>query len=317
VDEAVSVGAEVSSTSSVEELVRALEGRRNELLGTFEKVSDVYPQRFIERVYDRRIESALREASGLPPFVTESGFPTYLLPQVEENLDRWRQSVVSLAWSGSGTGLTAVSGVIIGENTIVAEANGISTQLGTVGTESAPLPSMVNVTFLDGTTAQAVPQGIVRVGYDYWAVMESAQELPFPPLPIDANANLAIGEPVVAIGHPGTVGRWVGTLGVVEESYLIVDPEDPEAVIPTITSTNPYWLGMQGGALVTPDGELVALVVYAFLREGMTTGGPGGTAPSPVPDFLFPESPYISQDLVMQSVDIGAVIEALEVNGYF
>jgi hypothetical protein len=314
--EAAGVGVDLDPDATSEELVSALLDRRAELLGKYDNANDVYPERFLERIFDRRIESALRESRGLPSFVTESGFPSYMVPEVAAGVERWRESIVSLAWEAPGSALEGVTGVIVASDTIIAEANGISTSQSFVRSENAPLPSIVRVTLINGETIEAQPQGIVRTGYEYFAVLKTDEPLPFSPLPIAEGVSFTPGDALVTIGHPSTVGRWVATLGIVEEVWSYQDPEDSEVSIPGISITNPYWIGMQGSVVVSPEGELVAFLLSAYLRQGMTSGGPAGIAPTPVGDFLFPSSPYISQNLVSQAYRVDAVIDVLEREGY-
>lgn len=315
-DRLENVGVREPEEKDLEQVIGSLSEVKDELLGEFDSVVEIYPRANIENVYERRLESALRDERGLPPFVTESGFPNYLIPEVEGALLEWLPTVVSISWSESDYALEGVSGVAVSSDLILADAEALTLELGSVSSENARMPQEVSVELFDGTEVIGSPETIVRTGSAYWAVIQIDSAAVLKPRPLGSQAVIEIGDPFVAIGHPDTVGRWSTSVGIAELVFSRFDPEGTDKMIPSLDLSNPYYLGMQGGAVLNPVGELVGLIQYGFARADTTIGGPGGVAPSPASDYLFPASPFISQGLAMTVVRIEPIIDALVEKGY-
>lgn len=120
------------------------------------------------------------------------------------------------------------------------------------------------------------------------------------PLPMAAVSDLAVGQPLVQVGHPGEVGYWITSMGrfVSERQSFTSDGDEYTG----LNSVVPGRQGVSGSPVLTLDGEVV----------GMTWGGgpfgnrdPGEAAPV-APDYVF-DSPIGSY--VMSNHDGSDVLE--------
>ncbi|WP_135302918.1 S1C family serine protease [Haloarcula amylovorans] len=116
-------------------------------------------------------------------------------------------------------------------------------------------PSMSVETF-DETTGTAE-----RIGYyddmrPDLALLET--DVSVPTLSLGDSSDLEYGDPLITVGHPGRLGKWLITLGRFYQRPRGID---------WLLSTVPVQQGNSGGPLLTLDGDVVGVV------SGSTTGG--------------------------------------------
>ncbi|WP_245835289.1 S1 family peptidase [Natronolimnobius baerhuensis] len=178
---------------------------------------------------DKQIEELHREDS-------ISEFSTDIIERAETMARDARNATVTVGGEGGsgGTGwiLDANKGYVVTNSHVVIDNNSFSIQ-----------------TF-DGDSSSAT-----RIGYYEDMIpdvallqmdLEGIQELP-----IGDRSNLTKDDPLVTIGHPGTIGNWIMTLGRHKEYDEVFD---------TLYSTVPTSRGNSGGPLLTLEGNVVGVV---------------------------------------------------------
>ena len=115
------------------------------------------------------------------------------------------------------------------------------------------------------------------------ALLRADGELPAA-LPTGSAADVERGQPLVQVGHPGSVGNWVVSLGRFSGRTGVFGSGD------TLRSTVPTARGNSGSPLVTLDGDVVGVTFASTTRTSRIPG----TAPEPsdptVRESFDPES---------------------------
>jgi len=81
-----------------------------------------------------------------------------------------------------------------------------------------------------------------------------------PPLPTGDSATLEAGDPLLAIGHPGSFGNWVITLG----AYKGRNPSTETELLTDVPSIQ----GSSGAPTLTLDGSVVGMVKAGAQQDG-------------------------------------------------
>ena len=205
-----------------------------------------------------------------------SAFTGEVLDRAEGMAHEARRSVVKIrSGSAGGTGWILEDGSVVTNSHVVAR--GSSFDLETFGGETASTTRV-------GHHRDLVPDV---------ALLETDLDGP-DPLPTTDRSDLERGDPLVTIGHPGTVGDWVITIGR-HERY--------EPGIDWLLSTVPVSQGNSGGPLLTLDGAVVGVV------SGEATRSDGSSAYSKS-DEVFEEMP--SGESLTTSVPTGTLLESVE-----
>ncbi|MDG3014803.1 S1C family serine protease [Speluncibacter jeojiensis] len=173
------------------------------------------------------------------------------------------------------------SGIILSKDGLILTNNHVAT-----AESNGPVKMMV--TFSDGSTAPAK-----LVGADPTsdiAVIKADGRDNLSPIALGSSSNLAVGQPVVAVGSPlglaGTVtsgivsalNRPVATSGESGDQNTVIDAIQTDAAI------NP---GNSGGALVNMNGELIGMNT-AIATLGGSAGMGGGQSGSIGLGFAIP-----------------------------
>ena len=115
------------------------------------------------------------------------------------------------------------------------------------------------------------------------ALLRSDGDLPAA-LPTGSAADVERGQPLVQVGHPGSVGNWVVSLGRFSGRTGVFGTGD------TLRSTVPTARGNSGSPLVTLDGEVVGVTFASTTRTSRLPGAaPEPSAPA-VRESFEPES---------------------------
>lgn len=106
-----------------------------------------------------------------------------------------------------------------------------------------------------------------RIGYHQDMIPDIAlmkTEIDTPdPLPVKTNASISKGDPVLMVGHPGSVGDWVISLGRYD-SY--------QPGINWVLSDIPTKQGNSGSPLLTLDGDVIACVSGETTMNNKSSG---------------------------------------------
>lgn len=167
-------------------------------------------------------------------------FSTETLDRAQSMAREARHAVVKVSTRGSGTGWV-----------LDGERGHIVTNAHVVGKSE-----FATIETFDGGTAEATVVGAERDLIPDLALLETDFEGP-PSLPTGDGTALARGDPLVAIGHPGTVGDWITTIGRFEATTN-----------EWILSTTPTSQGNSGGPLLTLEGTVVGVVSGSTTRRG-------------------------------------------------
>jgi len=162
--------------------------------------------------------------------------------------EKARESVVLIelqtptGWS-TGTGWLVGSGLVVTNSHVMADWNrATAAQAWSLGGDRSPVRLLGRVETLEPDVA----------------LLGSAIDAP--PLPTGDSDTLEAGDPLVAIGHPGSYGNWVITLGAYAgrrgstETELLTD-------VPSIQ-------GSSGAPTLTLDGTVVGMVKAGARQEG-------------------------------------------------
>jgi serine protease DegQ len=124
----------------------------------------------------------------------------------------------------------------------------------------------IDVTLSDGRSASATVVG-TDVDSDLALLKVSLDNLPV--IPFGDIRNVAVGDPVLAIGNPFNVGETVtsGIVSALDRNQLGLSTI--ENFIQTDAAINP---GNSGGALVDAEGRLVGINTAIFSRSGGSMG---------------------------------------------
>lgn len=143
-----------------------------------------------------------------------------------------RESVVTLRGERTlGTGWAVGDGEIVTNSHVVADAATLSLE-----------------TF-DGRTGTAERVGYYEELMPDVALLET--DLSVSALPLGSLDDVARGDPLITVGHPGSVGTWIISLG---RHLSVREPFD------WVLSTVPTDRGNSGGPLVTLDGNVVGVI---------------------------------------------------------
>ena len=100
------------------------------------------------------------------------------------------------------------------------------------------------------------------------------------PAPIDAEIFqisrelVEVGEPVVAVGHPGLIGNWVTLAGVVAHVTTEYSGYELSRKYRAVETTLPTSPGSSGSAITRLDGVVVAINSKSEYSEDLLTGKP-------------------------------------------
>jgi S1-C subfamily serine protease len=255
----------------------------------------------------------------------ESGFPIERKEAVLALAEGLRSSIVTVQ-SGGGMG----TGFVIGNDLIVTNEHVISGE-GT-GYRSGVISGIIVKTF-GGENFNAE-----MLGYDkVWdvALLRTDAPLGVPVLTLGDSKKLQYGNPLFAIGHPGQMGNWALTAGVLVQSETIVnipsrknydaDIEfevalaaqqkllEPQATkykegdpgTKTIVQTTvPGMIGSSGSPIFNVNGEVIALLWGATGIEIGTDMDPNsgiGSFKDPMPHIMHSVPVRVSREWTVGS----------------
>ena len=193
-----------------------------------------------------------------------------------------RKSVVVLetpleSGSSSGTGWFLENGLIITNEHVVANAEGVITGYT-----------------LDGDTFSAQ---VINSSVEHDIALLRTDYTNAPPLPVGSSKELTPGQPLVQVGHPGGFGNWVISLG----GFVSMEGEAFRGDVPGVP-------GVSGSPILTLDGKVVGLTNGSTPAEPSEANLAGpGTPPSNSEvalsfSMLAQYSTHITIDIVLQKV---------------
>ena len=103
-------------------------------------------------------------------------------------------------------------------------------------------------------------------------------------LPTGSAADVERGQPLVQVGHPGSVGNWVVSLGRFSGRTGVFGSGD------TLRSTVPTAQGNSGSPLVTLDGDVVGTTFASTTRTSRLPGAAPEPSDPAVRESFSPES---------------------------
>lgn len=166
--------------------------------------------------------------------VTESGFPTELIGEVQAHFDSVSRSTVKVEGeNGHGTAWVLDSLHVVTNWHVVTP---FSDQ------QRIPLRTY------DGDLLYGAV--ISTEEWDDIAVIRLAEPTSVTPLPL-ASTPVSVNDPVFFVGHPGSMGDWIIGVGTVS------DAECPPNFVCTTLPADP---GASGSAMLNLRGEVVALI---------------------------------------------------------
>jgi len=151
--------------------------------------------------------------------------------------------------------------------------------------------NQIEVVLTDGRRLKARLVGTAP-GMDLAALAVEVPASDVTPLSFSDSDSLAIGQKVLAVGHPLALHNTL-TVGVVSSTRRTLDylsPELEDSLIQTDTAINP---GNSGGPLLNSKGEVVGIVT-AILGDAQNIGFaiPANFARRVIPDLLRMGHPY-------------------------
>ncbi len=105
---------------------------------------------------------------------------------------------------------------------------------------------------------------VVNPKYDLALVQIIDPPKDLPVLPLSDLSNVGIGEPTVAIGHPGGGASWTLTTGKISASWKDYNERSGWDVFQTETALNP---GNSGGPLIDGSGAVIGINTF-IVRQG-------------------------------------------------
>jgi len=182
---------------------------------------------------------------------TVSGFPEDKLDAAYELAAKMRGSVVQVFDEGGlGTGFLVAPNVIATNDHVI----------------SSMIETEIYVRTIDGEVMIGE-----LIGTDWYGDVAFVRL----PAPIDAEIFqisrelVEVGEPVVAVGHPGLIGNWVTLAGVVAHVTTEYSGYELSRKYRAVETTLPTSPGSSGSAITRLDGVVVAI-------HSRKSGGPGG-----------------------------------------
>lgn len=211
----------------------------------------------------------------------ESEFSAEIVEQAREVGLQARKSVVVLEvplefGSSGGTGWFLENGLIITNEHVVANAEGVITGYT-----------------LDGDTFSAQ---VINSSVDHDIAVLRTDYTNAPPLPVGSSKELTPGQPLVQVGHPGGFGNWVISLG----GFVSMEGEAFRGDVPGMS-------GVSGSPILTLDGKVVGLTNGSTPAEPPEEYRGPGTPPSNSEVYqsismLAQYSTHITIDIVLQKV---------------
>ena len=230
--------------------------------GTAASAYTPFPERWLSRV-DALPGATSETATDRPQPPPDSSFDDAARERAREVGRRTREGVVYLQLR-SGTGFYVGTGwVLDGEHVVT---NGHVVEQGS---------ELTCYTF-DGDTLSVDVVGTSR--RPDVALLRTTDDLPAA-LPTAGATDLDDDQPLVQVGHPGTVGNWVISLGRFAGRTGVFGTGD------TLRSTVPTARGNSGSPLVTFDGDVVGTTFASTTRMSRFPG----TAPEPSDDGVHEE----------------------------
>ncbi len=191
------------------------------------------------------------------------------------------------------------SGQSSGTETVTTSASGvIMSKDGYIVTNYHVIPSVTapNTAIFAQSRDGKVYQAFV-VGYDRRtdiAVLK-IEAHGLPPIPLDLNAEVQVGDVVLAIGNPNNLGQTV-THGIVSAtartgSGLLTREQMNirEGLQDLIQTDAPINQGNSGGALVNTQGDLIGINTASFNNLRYGTYGIGFAVPAPLAVYVMDE----------------------------
>lgn len=204
-------------------------------------------------------------------------FPTDVFERAESTAKAARAAVVTLSGErgGGGTGwvIDADRGRIVTNSHVVAESASLSVETFGGETGDAARVGYYEDLIPDVALVETDPDGLEE-------------------LPLGDESDLERGDPLLTVGHPGSVGEWIMSIGR-HESY--------EPGIDWLLSTVPTSQGNSGGPLLTVDGDVVGVV------SGSTSGSNEDYSKS---ETLYTELP--SSEELTTSVPAATLVEPVD-----
>ncbi len=108
-------------------------------------------------------------------------------------------------------------------------------------------------------------------------------------LPIGVSTDLQLGQPLLNVGHPGTVGYWVTALGT-SLQHETVSSVGSFVEVGKLTSSVPGLPGVSGSPLLNLEGRVVGLVYGGESRKDRAPDEAPSPSASEVREYVIPNS---------------------------
>lgn len=205
----------------------------------------------------------------------EHGFEDDVMAAAESVATAARESVVHVTVLNDDehSGATG-TGWFVSETEILTNAHVVKDKFTM---ESA---DRTKITLLDGTEFEATVAATPPQTQPDMALLKAEQA--GTPIELGTDTDLEHGQPLVQVGHPGSVGYWVPTLGqfVAREEWVMPDSMDYH----DIKTTTPGISGVSGSPLLDLDGRAVGMTWGASPPWQRAPGDPPVVAPDVVYD---------------------------------
>lgn len=267
----------VTSAAPTRDCTRQLDDAEAELAATNDRVA---------RLSTRLAETAERAAS-LEQAVDRAatGYPESVVGAAESVGVAARPSVVFLdVGSGQGTGW------FVDETHVLTNSHNVAGGEDVVGWT------------VDGDRFDLDLVDRVASMYPDVALLRADRE--GPPLPVGSADAVTPGQPLVQVGHPGSVGNWIVSLGEFVQRQTVQSPGGD--AVEELVTTVPGREGNSGSPLLTLDGRVVGVTYAGSPKAGRRPDESPEPAPTTVYDRpLAPKvwSNHVTVDAAVELVD--------------